>query len=64
MQSIISQTGIPYKFIPIILECEIEENIRRAKKDGRDEQRIKYGNEASRAIYNQYDYNRLEARIL
>ena len=60
IMSNISQTGILYKFIPIILECEIEENIRRARKDGRNEQRIKYGIEASRAIYNQYDYRRLD----
>ena len=57
----ISLTGISYNFIPIILECELEENIRRARKDGRDERRIRYGIEVSRDVYNQYDtYRRLD----
>jgi len=54
------RAGISYQFIPIIFECDIEENIRRARKDGRDEARIKYGIEASRDIYNQYNYPRLD----
>ncbi len=53
-------TGIPYSFMPIILECELEENIRRARNDGRDETRIKFGIKNSRDIYNQYDYPRLD----
>ena len=56
----IADTGIAYKFIPIILECALEENIKRARCDGRDETRIKFGIENSREIYNQYDYPRLD----
>ncbi len=56
----LADTGIPYSFMPIILECELEENIRRARNDGRDETRIKFGIKNSRDIYNQYDYPRLD----
>ena len=60
----LSNTGIPFAFIPIILECELEENIRRAQNDERSEYRIKYGIENSRDIYNQYDYPRLDITYL
>ena len=56
----ISNTGIPHSYLPIILECEYEENIKRAYKDGRDEYRIQYGLDNSRDIYKQYDYARLD----
>lgn len=55
-----SNTGITYEFMPIILECELEENVRRARNDGRDENRIKFGLENSRELYRQYDYPRLD----
>jgi len=55
-----SKASIPYRFLPIILECELEENIIRAHKDGRDEYRIQYGLENSRDVYKQYDYQRLD----
>lgn len=60
----LSQTGIEYTFIPIILECELEENIRRAQIDGRDKSRIQFGIENSRDIYNQYNYPRLDITSL
>lgn len=53
-------THIAFEFIPIILECGLEENIKRARNDGRDENRIQFGVENSREIYNQYDYFRLD----
>ncbi len=56
----LSEAGLTYTFVPIILECELEENIRRARNDGRHEQRIQYGIEASRNIYHQYDYPRID----
>jgi len=55
----LSNIGISYKFIPIILECDLEENIRRAQNDGRDECRIQFGIKNSRDIYKQFDYSRL-----
>ena len=56
----LADTVIPYAFVPVILECELEENIRRARNDGRDETRIKFGIENSRDVYNPYDYSRLD----
>jgi len=56
----LSGLNIQFQIAPIILECELEENIRRARKDGRDENRIKYGLENSRELYSQYDYPRLD----
>jgi len=56
----LSGLNIQFQIIPIILECELEENIRRARKDGRDENRIKCGLENSRELYSQYAYPRLD----
>jgi len=60
----LSNTGIPFKFLPIILECELDENIKRAQNDGRPEYRIKWGVENSRNVYDRYDYPRLDITYL
>jgi regulator of PEP synthase PpsR (kinase-PPPase family) len=56
--------GIPFLFIPIILECELDENIKRAKADNRDFQRIEYGIKNTRELYKQYDYPRIDVTNL
>ena len=56
----LSNTGIPFNFLPFIFECELEENIRRARNDGWDEQRIQFGIENSRDLSKQYDYPRFD----
>ena len=60
----LSNAQIPYRFTSIILECEYEENLRRSRMDGRDEEHIKYFTEHTRDIYNQYDYPRLDITLL
>ena len=56
----LSMAGIVYEFCPIILRCSLEENIRRMQNDGRDTQRIKRAIENTRAIYDAYDFPRLD----
>ena len=60
----LSNAQIPYKLKSIILECEYDENLRRSRMDGRDEEHIKYFTEHTRDIYNQYDYPRLDITLL
>ena len=60
----LSNTKISYQLVSIILECEYEENLRRSRMDGRDEDHIKYFTEHTRDIYNQYDYPRLDITLL
>ena len=40
-----------FRFVPLLLACEEEENIRRMRADGRDEARIRRTVEQSRAVY-------------
>lgn len=40
----------------IILKCSKEENIKRARKDGRDEERVKRGMDLTFAFYDDYVY--------
>jgi len=60
----LSDAKIQYQLISIILECEYDENLRRARMDGRDEEHIKYFTEHTRDIYNHYDYPRLDITFL
>ena len=60
----INANNVKYEFVPIILECELEENIRRAERDNRSLERIKYGIEATREIYKQYNYPKIDVTNL
>ena len=40
----------------IVLKCSLDENIKRAKEDGRDEVRLKRGIENTFLFYEEYDY--------
>ena len=57
---ILSSQNIVYNFCPIILQCDIEENIRRMKNDNRDEERIQSAIEKTRSIYDEYDYPKID----
>ena len=43
-----------------MLYCGEEENVRRARADGRDEERIRRGIRNSRAVYENVDYPRID----
>jgi hypothetical protein len=46
--------NIEFKFIPIILTCDLDENIKRMQCDNRDEARIDRAINNTRIIYNDY----------
>ena len=48
--------GIKFELNFVILKCSFEENVRRARKDKRDEERIQRGMENTFEFYDQYDY--------
>lgn len=52
----IRKLNIEFDFIPIILTCDLEENIRRMKRDNRDEPRIDRAIKNTRIIYNNYPF--------
>ena len=60
----ITQNGIEYLFCPIILFCELEENIRRMRNDYRDEERIQRAIEKTRSIYGEHDYPKIDTTLL
>lgn len=47
---------LEFDFIPIILTCDIDENIKRMKSDNRDEERIDRAIKNTRIIYNDYPF--------
>ena len=49
-----------YRFVPVLLKCDREENIRRMRLDGRDENRILRGLDASRMGVEGLDYPSLD----
>lgn len=51
---------IEFKETIIILKCTVDENIKRAIKDGRDEMRIKGGMDMTFSFYDEYDYPFIE----
>lgn len=55
---------ILYEFCPIILQCELDENIKRMKKDGRDAARIERAINNTRTIYDNYDYPKIDTTKL
>lgn len=54
------QKGIRFELVLVLLYCELEENIRRARADGRDEERIRRGISYSRIVYENTDYPRID----
>lgn len=48
--------NVDFDFIPIILTCDINENIKRMKHDNRDEARIDRAIRNTREIYNDYPF--------
>lgn len=48
--------NVDFDFIPIILNCDLDENIRRMKHDNRDEARIERAIENTREIYDDYPF--------
>lgn len=55
---------VDFKFCPIILICTEDENIRRMRKNWRDEERIKRAVKNTREIYNRYDYPKIDVTDL
>ena len=53
--------GIEFEEKIVVLKCSKEENISRAKKDGRDRIRIERGMENTFSFYDMYDYPRIDS---
>lgn len=51
---------LEYRFVPILLCCDEDENVRRMHQDARDEERIRRGVERSRTAFDHTDYPRLD----
>ena len=51
---------VEYIFLPVLLECSEEENVRRMQKDERDPARIRRALEASRSAFADTDYPRID----
>lgn len=52
--------GLGYRFLPVILECSEEENIRRMQADHRDSARIRRAIATSRSAYDDLPYARID----
>jgi thymidylate kinase len=63
LDEILSELHSDYEFdvYTILLTCTEEENIRRMKNDGRDEERIRRALANTRAIYDDLDFPRIDA---
>ena len=53
-------SDFPYRFIPYLLWCDEDENIRRMKNDGRDASRIEQAIDQSRRAYDGISYKRID----
>ena len=62
--SVLDENEIEYEFCPILLECDLEENIRRMKNDNRDSDRINRALENTRNIYDDLPYPRINTTLL
>ncbi len=60
----LSSLPVEFKFVPIILECGIAENINRMVTDKRDAARIQRAIENTRELYDNYDYTRINVTHL
>lgn len=60
----LSALPIEFKFVPIIFECGIAENINRMMADRRDTARIQRAIENTRELYDHYNYARINVTHL
>jgi thymidylate kinase len=58
------QLNIEFDFIPIILTCDLDENVKRMKCDNRDEARIDRAIKNTRIIYNAYPFSSIDTTKL
>ena len=56
IMSELGRNGISFRFCPVILKCDLAENIERMRRDGRDDERIERAVMNTRDIYDAYDY--------
>jgi len=61
---VLSSNNISYYFCPVILYCELDENLRRMKNDNRDKERILRAIEKTRNIYDEYEYPKIDSTHL
>ncbi len=52
----LQKEGIEFELQYIILKCSYDENVRRAKQDNRDEERVQRGMKNTFEFYDNYDY--------
>lgn len=57
-------SSFEYEFLPVILTCNVNENIRRMKQDGRSEDRIQRAIVNTRQIYDDLPYVRIDTTNL
>ena len=62
--ALLDKNSIKYEFCPIILECNLEENIRRMQNDNRDSERINRAITNTRNIYDDLSYPRINVTQL
>lgn len=53
-----------YEFVPVLLTCDVAENVRRMTQDGRDEARIERALAQSRPVYDGLPYTRIDTTHL
>lgn len=58
------QDDIAFELCPIILKCDREENIKRAKKNGREKERIERGMKNTYTFYDTYTYPRIDTTYM
>jgi len=61
---VLSAYNITYHFCPIILCCELDENLRRMKNDNRNKEQILRAIEKTRDIYDDYNYPKIDSTHL
>jgi len=61
---LLNESNIKYEFCPIILECSLEENIRRMQNDCRDLERINRAIANTISIYDELCYPRIDTTKL
>ena len=53
-------SDMEYRFVPLLLTCEEDENIRRMNCDNRDPERIRRALEVSRQAFSDVDYPQID----
>jgi len=60
----LNKDSIVFKTFIVILICSLEENIRRAENDQRDDERIKRGIKNTHHFYDEFDYPKIDTTNL